>query len=504
VQSALCPACQTPNRDGALFCVKCGGPLAPFGRPPTGPLQPGVILRDRYCIVGALGQGATATVYRARDIQVPGQYRALKEMRADGLPPDSLQIAAQSFWTEAQMLATLDHPCIPKVLEWFEQFGRFYLVMEWIEGLTLDRWFEQRHCKPFDEPEVVRWGIQLCDALAYMHEHNPPIIYRDLKPENIVIDPGGQARLIDFGIARTFKPGQERDTVALGTPGYAPPEQHGGQTDARSDLYALGAVMHQLLSGCDPQSGQLFSFAPVRKLNPSVSPQIEQILLRALKGSADARFPSARAMQQELVRLTTAPIIEHRQGQTLPKMWIGLGAGIVFTSMVLIYLVGVAAGWVPAPPPLVKTATPTPVPPTETAIPILPTATDTPRPTWTATVTPKPTSTPIESETPAPTMTANVIGAGTVDGLRANLERLKDFLESSSSGQFQCSIYAVYYRSVIDTICNGCQAATDRMRQGGSMLYDDCAAQNGTRSVQSLKLNAAKSAAFEALGALPR
>ncbi len=489
-----CPNCKTVNREGARYCTKCRQPITPPGWLPGGPLAPGTLLYNRYRILGPLGQGGMAKVYRAEDTVYPGQYYAIKQMQDEGSTPAERLVAEQAFSNEAQLLTRLNHPNIPRVWYSFAQDGRFYLVMELFEGQTLDTLIRQRNGKPFEERQVIQWGIQICEVLACIHEQNPPVILRDLKPENIVIDPHGNACLIDFGIARTFKPSKGRDTIPLGTRGYAPPEQYGGQTDARSDIYALGAVMHQLLSGCDPQEAAPFSFQPVRQYNASVSPQMEQVLIHALGRSAGERYPSAREMQQALNELAAL----HPPPPPRKKRWIWIGAGLLLGTLALLMcLLGVAAI-----PLVFKTATATP---TLMATPLPPAPTDTPVPTWTSTPTPRPTSTPPATETPTltPTLPPTYSG-GTVAGLRSYIERLKNFLEASKNyNKFKCDTYISYYSSVVNYQCNGCQRAISLVSTRGNDLYRDCVGKPGTRAVDPIKVNSAKSGSYDAMGALP-
>src|SRR5215472_6963537 len=140
--------------------------------------------------------------------------------------------------------------------------------MDFIEGQTLEEMLQQRGTPGLPVAKVLRMADELCDVLDYLHRQQPPIIYRDLKPSNVMVTPTGHLVLIDFGIARLFKPGQAHDTVAFGSPGYAAPEQHGHtQTTAQSDLFSLGVLLHQLLTGSDP-SRTPFLFPPIRPTNP--------------------------------------------------------------------------------------------------------------------------------------------------------------------------------------------------------------------------------------------
>ncbi|HEU5370099.1 MAG TPA: protein kinase, partial [Ktedonobacterales bacterium] len=187
----------------------------------------------------------------------------------------------------------------PKFYDQFQEEDRYYLVMEYIEGETLEDRLE-REGKGLPEADVLDWAEQLCSVLTYLHERRPPIIFRDLKPGNIMVTKQGQAKLIDFGIARIFRSDKTHDTQVLGTPGYAPPEQYGkGQTDPRSDVYALGVTLHQLLTNYDPSSTP-FSLPPVHSLNPAVSPHVQAAIEQATRLKREERFESISDLHSAL------------------------------------------------------------------------------------------------------------------------------------------------------------------------------------------------------------
>jgi serine/threonine-protein kinase len=204
-----------------------------------------------------------------------------------------------AFRQEAQMLAKLSHPNLPAVSDYFSEGGKQYLVMEFVDGDTL----EDRLARTsgfLDEAQVVDWATQICDVLSYLHSQQPPVIFRDLKPSNIMVDRSGRVKLIDFGIARLFKPGKSGDTQVMGTPGYAAPEQYGkAQTDPRSDVYSLGVTLHRLLTKYDPADTP-FNLPQTRSLNPKVSSGMAALIERATRTDATARYQSAREMQQAL------------------------------------------------------------------------------------------------------------------------------------------------------------------------------------------------------------
>lgn len=219
------------------------------------------MLNDRYRIVRVLGRGGMGTVYLAEHIRLETVV-AVKEVSGPRSNEDEYRLALQQCEQEAKFLVRLHHPNLPRVMDAFIENDRFYLVMEYIEGVTLENRMRDGGDGPLDVHEVVEWGLQIADVLAYLHSQEPPIIFRDLKPANIMVQPDGSVRLIDFGIARRFHPGASKDTALLGSVGYSPPEQFGrSQTDTRSDLYAFGATLHHLLTGRDP-AAEPFKFPP--------------------------------------------------------------------------------------------------------------------------------------------------------------------------------------------------------------------------------------------------
>jgi serine/threonine-protein kinase len=308
-----CPTCQTENPNGAPFCAECGSrlsqaPVLPAS--PTGTLPQQTLLQDRYVITQKLGQGGMGAVYRAADRRLSTVTWAVKEMSQSAITgPLERQQARQAFLHEAEMLAALSHPHLPRVTDHFEQDGKAYLVMEYVPGETLLS-FLQREGLPQPQARVFEWTRQLCDVLDYLHTQSPPIIFRDLKPANIMLTPNGQVKLIDFGIARLFKPGQAKDTQAFGTIGYSAPEQYGkGQTDARSDVYALGVLLHQLLTGYDPTATP-FRLPPADQVNPSVPRQVAATIASATDSDPERRFASVRALREAL--FATPPAVGPR------------------------------------------------------------------------------------------------------------------------------------------------------------------------------------------------
>ncbi len=270
----------------------------------TGKLAPQAILVQRYTIIQLAGRGGMSAIYQALDLKRGRQRVAIKEMSLENLDTVERQDAITRFQQEAHLLQTLNHPNLTRIYDAFSEGGRSFLVMDYIDGKTLLQLL-QAAGQPLPVEQVMYYAEQLCDVLTYLHQHNPPIIFRDLKPTNVMTTPDGHVYLIDFGIARFFKEGQSQDTTVLGSPGYAPPEQHGtGQTNPRSDLYALGATLHCCLSNRDPyHATDRFSFAPVRQFNPLVPEALEQLILRMVALDERQRPTSALEVKQELMRI---------------------------------------------------------------------------------------------------------------------------------------------------------------------------------------------------------
>ena len=271
----------------------------------TGRLAPQSMLNQRYLIVGQAGRGGMSAVYQAVDTLSRNRQVAIKEMSQGHLDSGELAEATARFQQEADLLGSLQHPNLPRIYDGFSEYGRSYLVMEYIDGKTLLQMLKDSGGRPLPIPQVLDYAIQLCDVLTYLHSQNPPIIFRDLKPTNVMVMENGHVVLIDFGIARFFKEGQAQDTVFLGSPGYAPPEQHGAsQTNPRSDLYSLGATLHCCLTGRDPfLAKDRFAFPPVHQLNPLVPVELDQLIQRMVSMDERERPNSAQEVRQALLRI---------------------------------------------------------------------------------------------------------------------------------------------------------------------------------------------------------
>jgi eukaryotic-like serine/threonine-protein kinase len=223
-----------------------------------------MLFMDRYYVIDEVGSGGFGSVYKAKDTRNGDKLVAIKEVNLAGLLSRTRIEATSAFEREASLLSQLNHPNLPRLYEYFQRPEHWYLIMDFIVGETLDEYQSKAPRQRLLLSDALDIGIQLCTVLDYLHSQQPPIIFRDLKPTNIIRAPSGKIYLIDFGIARYFKPGQAKDTMALGSPGYAAPEQYGkAQTTPRADIYSLGAVLHQLLTTRDPSEAP-FRFTPLR------------------------------------------------------------------------------------------------------------------------------------------------------------------------------------------------------------------------------------------------
>jgi len=274
-------------------------------------LAVGQLLQNRYCILRLLGQGGMGAVYLAEDTRL-GRQRAVKENIPDPYAnPQVLAQMRQQFQVEARILAALDHPNLPKVYDFFSDAGNEYMVMEYVEGDNLAALL-QRQGGPLPERPVLLWADQVLDALEELHGQQPrPIIHRDIKPANIILTTKGRIKLVDFGLVKLFDPSNPGTATAMkgmGTPEYAPLEQYGkgaGHTDARSDIYSLGATLYHLLTGvAPPEVTQRIldpaKLAPPRQRNPALSPATEAAVLRAMEIHPDQRWQTASALRQAL------------------------------------------------------------------------------------------------------------------------------------------------------------------------------------------------------------
>lgn len=264
---------------------------------------------QRYKIDKLAAAGGMGAVYRAIDTRF-NRPCAVKEMLDEFQNDSDRKQAVEWFEREATLLLDLNHPCIPRVRDFFIEMGKHYLVMDYIEGRTLNDVLENNAgvvgingARGVTEAQARSWGQQLCSVLGYLHRQTPPIIFRDLKPSNIMVTDKDEIKLIDFGIARTFQT-KIQSTVIM-TIGYAPPEQLHGMAEPRSDLFALGATLFRVLTRHDAANNKpsIFSFPPLRSLRPDISPAFEQVVMKALSPVLEQRWSSAAEMERAILNL---------------------------------------------------------------------------------------------------------------------------------------------------------------------------------------------------------
>jgi tetratricopeptide (TPR) repeat protein len=290
------------------------------------PLPLGTILDGKFKIVQVLGEGGMGTVYKVEQVGKPGYFRAVKELLiSPNTAADERKSAIERFDKEIDLLFNLKHPRIPSLILSFQERGNYYFVMEFVPGRSLEKILEDSKA-PLDEDQVIPWMMQVCEALSYIHSRTPPIILRDLKPGNVMVTPDGNVQLIDFGIARKFDPNKRTNTENLGTISYASPEHLGSitapgqkrsaqnpgklvQTDARSDIYSLGATMYHLLTNQEPDPIQTPTTGSILAKNPRLRAvqignrvvcPVEQVIIKAMQQDPAKRFQSADAMRVAL------------------------------------------------------------------------------------------------------------------------------------------------------------------------------------------------------------
>jgi eukaryotic-like serine/threonine-protein kinase len=293
---------------------------------PNAQLEPGTMLVGRYQIMKRVGGGGMGNVYMARDKRLADALRAVKEMLEMFSDEGQRKKAVEDFERESQLLASLEHPSIPTIYDYFVHEGRCYLVMKFIGGGDLSGKLKNSTNGRLDERTVAEWGVQTCDVLHYIHSQQPPIIYRDLKPANLMIDDKTKRiMLVDFGIARFVTPTQ-KGVTAVGTMGYAPPELFSGKVEPRSDLYSLGATMFHMLTGSDPQDNPLLIFdftknPRPRQINPDISPEMEAIISKSVEHKPEKRYLNAaemkRALEEHIRYLDTVPLEKRMNSQAI-------------------------------------------------------------------------------------------------------------------------------------------------------------------------------------------
>jgi serine/threonine protein kinase len=288
------------------------------------------LLQNRYKIESMLGQGGMGTVFLAKDIRLDDRLCVVKQLRDDFYRDEDKQRALTFFDREARMLARLKQRNIVQVSDYFCEQGKYFLVMEYVDGENLHEGMQTREGEPFEENQVVSWAIEICDVLSYLHAQEPPVIYRDLKPSNIMINKEGQLKLVDFGIARKVEPEDENTRVV--SAGYSPPEQYWGSANLQSDIYALGATMCFLLTGKDPEP--LKANSP-RESNSEVSEYMDSVVQKCMAQELSERYQSAEELRESLL------YDGYEEEPDNPKSWFTRHvAGVLFVIAVALVFIG--------------------------------------------------------------------------------------------------------------------------------------------------------------------
>lgn len=312
-------------------------------------LQNGELLRNRYQIIEQIGKGGMGNIYLAEDARLKGRKCAVKEVVYEtNLSEDVLREAREQFQREASVLARLDHPNLPKVSDYFSIQDNDYLIMDYVPGKDVRSIMleAQRKNELIPEKLILDWISQLADALMYLHGQEPPIVHRDIKPSNLKVTPDGYIKLVDFGLVKVLTPGEDTITIiqGQGTLLYTPLEQYGGSdnhTDARSDLYALGATMYHVLTGKSPLDARQRFINPQLQLhprehNPKITPRTEKAILWALEVHPDQRPKSVEEFSKYLFGTKELPARPSLRGARV-NVWDQLTTP---PESVLLYLAG--------------------------------------------------------------------------------------------------------------------------------------------------------------------
>ena len=300
-------------------------------------LEIGSVIDGKYKILNVVGKGGMSVGYLAMNERANKQW-AIKEVRKDGM--QSFEVVKQNLVAETDLLKKLNHPHLPSIIDVIDCDDTFLIVMDYIEGNPLSKALETSGAQ--NQDDVIEWAKQLCDVLGYLHSRKPPIIYRDMKPSNVMLKPDGNVMLIDFGTAREFKYSSVADTTCLGTQGYAAPEQFGGhgQTDARTDIYCLGATMYHLVTGHNPATPP-YEMYPIRQWNPMLSSGLEEIILKCTQRNPEDRYQSCAELLYALDHYKDLDI-ENKKVQSFK--WKTFLASFIMTIVMLVGTIGFSAG----------------------------------------------------------------------------------------------------------------------------------------------------------------
>ena len=296
-------------------------------------LEIGSLVDGKYKILNKVGQGGMSVVYLAMNEKANKQW-AVKEVRKDGVL--DFESVKQGLVAETDILKKLNHPNLPSIIDVIDTEDSFIIIMDYIQGNSLNKALEEFGAQP--QEMVIEWAKQLCDVLGYLHSRTPAIIYRDMKPANVMLKPDGNIMLIDFGTAREYKEKNLADTTCLGTVGYAAPEQFGGmgQTDARTDIYCLGATLYHLVTGMNPCEPP-YEIKPIREINPTLSSGLERIILKCTQRNPEDRYQSCAELMYALEHYEEIDDI-HRRKQKKQ-----LGLFVASAALTLVF--GATSAW---------------------------------------------------------------------------------------------------------------------------------------------------------------
>ena len=327
IASSFCDECGASLPSQAAVCVACGHPVDTHSPPLVGPARASFLppqnapiatmprdflLAQHYRIVGLIGQGGFAQVYKAKDTSQRNRLVAIKRISLHGLSAREMIEATDTYNREITYLSQLKHESLPRIYEHFTDAEHWYIVMEYIRGKTLEDRIQSMRRGHFSLREVLAIGHSLCKVLNYLHGQQQPIIFRDLKPANVIMTRKGRLYLIDFGIARHYRPQQRNDTTPLGSPGYAAPEQYGkAQTTIQTNVYGLGATLQTLLTGKEPLELLVSNGPP----DHTVPKELQTLITQMLE-----REPGKRPRSIEEVRRSLQQLQENSPGQKAKRM----------------------------------------------------------------------------------------------------------------------------------------------------------------------------------------
>lgn len=300
-------------------------------------LEIGTLVDGKYKILRVVGKGGMSVVYQAVN-EKANKIWAIKEVRKDGT--QNFEVVKQNLVAETDMLKRFNHPNLPSIIDVIDTEDSFLIVMDYIEGNSLSKALETSGAQ--SQEDVIEWSKQLCDVLGYLHSRKPPIIYRDMKPANVMLKPDGNVSLIDFGTAREFKSSSVEDTTCLGTQGYAAPEQYGGhgQTDARTDIYCLGATMYHLVTGHNPSTPP-YEMYPIRQWNPMLSSGLEEIIIKCTQRNPNDRYQNCAELLYALDHFQDLDI-ENQKVQTFK--WKTFLTSLIICMVLFVAAIGLKIG----------------------------------------------------------------------------------------------------------------------------------------------------------------